>query len=281
MYYCVRCGDKIEKDELVCDKCGLHFTVVQGDSTIVYINRTTSPNVYPNASQSVNTAATTVASAAAVTAAPAAPAPQAPATPVANRPLTKAEKKAIKKANKQKKKEGKRARYGWVIALTLLASGAVFVVTLIVLLIIGGLFGFILFFPTDSDAPEVVAYEQSLLDAKENSTTTYQSASSSDNTNSNSDAFLSKAIREPFVTLKGDGTDTATVMIYMNGSDLESKFESGNGRSMCNVLDFSFNAEFVQSLLEVLSCGFSFIIDAPVFVIFKFFQQISRDFVFT
>jgi hypothetical protein len=226
MYYCVRCGDKIEKDELVCDKCGLHFTVVQGDSTIVYINRTTSPNVYPNASQPVNTAATAVASAAAVTSAPttAAPAPQAPVTPAAARPLTKADKKAIKKANKQKKKEGKRARYGWVIALTLLASGAVFVVTLIVLLIIGGLFGFILFFPTDTDAPEVVAYEQSLLDAKENSTTTYQSASSSDNTTSNSDALLSKAIREPFVTLKGDGTDTATVMIYMNGSDLESKY---------------------------------------------------------
>ena len=99
MYYCVRCGDKIEKDELVCDKCGLHFTVVQGDSTIVYINRTTSPNVYPNATQPVNPAATTVASSAAVTAAPttAAPAPQAPATPVANRPLTKADKKAIKR----------------------------------------------------------------------------------------------------------------------------------------------------------------------------------------
>ncbi|MBO4310912.1 MAG: hypothetical protein J5856_07590, partial [Lachnospiraceae bacterium] len=27
MLYCVRCGDKIDKDELVCDKCGLRFTI--------------------------------------------------------------------------------------------------------------------------------------------------------------------------------------------------------------------------------------------------------------
>lgn len=32
------------------------------------------------------------------------------------------------------------------------------------------------------------------------------------------------AIREPQVKLKGDGTDTATILLYMNGSDLESQY---------------------------------------------------------
>ena len=36
--------------------------------------------------------------------------------------------------------------------------------------------------------------------------------------------FFSNAIRDQFVTLKGDGTDTVTVMVYMNGSDLESEY---------------------------------------------------------
>ena len=43
MYYCVRCGDKIEKDELVCDKCGLRFTVVNGEGNLVYVNMSPTP----------------------------------------------------------------------------------------------------------------------------------------------------------------------------------------------------------------------------------------------
>ena len=41
--YCVRCGDIIDKDENICDKCGLHFTVVQNDGTLVYINQSPKP----------------------------------------------------------------------------------------------------------------------------------------------------------------------------------------------------------------------------------------------
>ena len=41
--YCVRCGDIIDKNELVCDKCGLRFTVVRADGTTVYINQSPTP----------------------------------------------------------------------------------------------------------------------------------------------------------------------------------------------------------------------------------------------
>ena len=205
MYYCVRCGDKIEKDEMVCDKCGLHFTVVENGNTIVYVNRTTSPNAG-------------VPQAAAIPVAPA-----ASQMPVNNAPLSKKELKKAKKQQKKNEKAGRKKRYGWVVALALVASAAVFFITLISVLLISGLFGFILFYPLDdSDTPQVVAYEDSLLEARENSTTTYQNVATTEDNNSNE--LLSKAIRDPFVTLKGDGTDTATVMIYMNGSDLESKY---------------------------------------------------------
>ena len=43
MLYCVRCGDPIDKNELVCDKCGLRFTVVNSQGTTVYINQTPNP----------------------------------------------------------------------------------------------------------------------------------------------------------------------------------------------------------------------------------------------
>ena len=44
--YCVRCGDIIDKNELVCDKCGLRFTVVRADGTTVYINQSPTPVNY-------------------------------------------------------------------------------------------------------------------------------------------------------------------------------------------------------------------------------------------
>ena len=39
MLYCVKCGDPIEKDELICDKCGYHFTIVEGSPAKVYMNQ--------------------------------------------------------------------------------------------------------------------------------------------------------------------------------------------------------------------------------------------------
>ena len=36
--------------------------------------------------------------------------------------------------------------------------------------------------------------------------------------------MVSDAIRDPFVTLKGNGEDTVTIMMYLNGSDLESDY---------------------------------------------------------
>ena len=43
MLYCVRCGDPIDKNELVCDKCGLRFTLVNEKGATVYINQTPNP----------------------------------------------------------------------------------------------------------------------------------------------------------------------------------------------------------------------------------------------
>lgn len=39
LLYCVKCGDPIEKDELICDKCGYHFTIVEGSPAKVYMDQ--------------------------------------------------------------------------------------------------------------------------------------------------------------------------------------------------------------------------------------------------
>ena len=39
LLYCVKCGDPIEKDELICDKCGYHFKIVEGSPATVYMDQ--------------------------------------------------------------------------------------------------------------------------------------------------------------------------------------------------------------------------------------------------
>ena len=39
MLYCIKCGDPIEKGELICDKCGYHFTLVEGAPATVYMEQ--------------------------------------------------------------------------------------------------------------------------------------------------------------------------------------------------------------------------------------------------
>jgi len=176
MYYCVRCGDKIDKDELVCDKCGLRFTVVENDGTTVYINRSPIPP------ESIN---------------------------------LKADRSKGKTSGKKKKKSG----YGWLVALICVASVVLALVFATVLLGMGIFAGVALF--SEDGSEEIVVTEPVSIEADASTQTpiTYEN-----NNTAEQSQYFSGAIRDPFVKLKGDGTDTVTVMIYMNGSDLESKY---------------------------------------------------------
>ena len=165
--YCVRCGDKIEKNELVCDKCGLRFTITNANGTTVYINQTPNP---------VN-------------------------------------------VKKKKKKE----RFGWIIALVSLLSIAFAIVSAVTVLTIGVFLG-MLIFVDDTDEQVVVNNPSSTTSSQpsfDSSVSTYHNIEQPTETQS---TVLNDALREPFTEIKGDGTDTVTVMIYMNGSDLESRY---------------------------------------------------------
>ena len=177
--YCVRCGDKIDKNELVCDKCGLRFRVVRADGTVVYINQSPTP------------------------------------------------------VNVPKKK--KKFRFGWLIALVSVISVTAALLFGGILLGSGILLGILVFYEKPTPGTQVVVSNpdnNGNLNTGNNSssgnsgtqTVTYQ------NTGENGTSqFLSNAIREPFVKLKGDGSDTVTVMVYMNGSDLESESQEATG----------------------------------------------------
>ena len=161
--YCVRCCDIIDKNELVCDKCGLRFSVVRADGTTVYINQSPTP---------------------------------------------------VKGAKKKK------FRFGWIIAL-------VSVISVITALLFGGillssgiLMGILIFTPEPTQNQVVVNNPVNNPDPVISTpTVTYQNTDTEEQ-----NEFFSNAIRDQFVTLKGDGTDTVTVMVYMNGSDLESEY---------------------------------------------------------
>lgn len=171
--YCVRCGDLIEKDELICDKCGLRFTVVNNDGSTVYINQS----------------------------------PIKPATPM----------ETVQHNVKAKPEKKKKFRFGWIIAL---ASVAVFLFICfagIAALGSGILLGILLF--SDDSEPVVVSNPTEVNSPGNVPAVTYENPNQEDQSE-----YFSNVIREPFTEIKGDGTDTVTVMIYMNGSDLESQY---------------------------------------------------------
>ena len=57
------------------------------------------------------------------------------------------------------------------------------------------------------------------------------------------------------------------------------QLEHGDDRAFSDSGDFCLDAEFIQGLLEIFAGLFGFVVDSPVFVVFKFFQQICGDFV--
>ena len=193
MFYCVRCGDKIEKDELVCDKCGLRFRVVNENGTTVYINQSPHPIANP---QVVPQGAKTGANAS-------------------------AQKHVKTKAPKQKKE--KKRRYGWIIALASILSVVVVVTFLIIILTSGILLGLVLF--SDDTSGEQIVIDDTYTSPSSTTSVAYTPPITyqSDITEPQ-DEYVSEALRDQFVTLKGDGTDTVTVMVYMIGSDLESEY---------------------------------------------------------
>ena len=163
MLYCVRCGDPIDKNELVCDKCGLRFTVVRADGTTVYINQSPTP---------------------------------------------------VKGAKKKK------FRFGWLIALVSVISVVGALLFGGILLTSGILMGIVIFSKDPASSQVVVNNPVNNPDPVISTpTVTYQNTDTEEQ-----NEYFSNAIRDQFVTLKGDGTDTVTVMVYMNGSDLESEY---------------------------------------------------------
>lgn len=202
MYYCVRCGDKIDKDEAVCDKCGLRFRVVQNDGTTVYINQSPTPK---------------------------------------NKPV------------KKKKKVN-----GWLIALLAFLGTSIVGIAAAGILLVGlivGLFIIILLIPVPEEDPIIV--NTSMVDQYQPTTVidninNEQYVVTYDNEIANSEEIdpLSAALRDPYVTLKGDGTDQVTVMVYMIGSNLESQ----NGYATSDLKEM-LNAKLSDNVNVVVQTG--------------------------
>ena len=197
MYYCIKCGDPIEPGELRCDKCGYKFIFVEGVPVNGAVRQGT---VYMQMSPGAQSAGRSAGA----------------APGVQNTVQRAAQPAAGYKAAPVKKKRRLKFLIPLFIILGLL-SMAVVVVAVIGLLLLGG----VLMLFTEEEplvveentsgsswtAPGAVVYDNTEITVPDNS-------------------YVDAAIRDPFVTLKGDGTDTVTVMIYMNGSDLESNYGS-------------------------------------------------------
>ena len=283
LLYCVKCGDPIEKDELICDKCGYHFKIVEGSPATVYMD------------QVPGKAGAAAASSAAVQNAAKQGQPmsgyQAPQStgnerfmprqgntaqgqpmqggpmrtqgqpmqggpmgaqgqpmqgrpmgaqgqpmqgrpmgaqgqpmqgrpmgvqgqPMQGRPMGAQGQPPMRPVQAKPKKKKK----GWLIGLGI-AGGGVFVAGMCAVLFLT------VFIATGllmDDGEEIVVNDYSNPESSTTETTAPIVYDNSDVELPPEDDYVAGAIREPFVTLKGDNQDTVTVMIYMNGSNLES-----------------------------------------------------------
>ena len=132
-------------------------------------------------------------------------------------------------------KPKKKKKNGWMIAVAIIMAIVIFAGAVFAALGVIGVGALIAFSGQDDDIEVVVAddaytggnstYTPS-VDVVNSTTTTTEDSVTYDNggilDSTENIALLSTATRDPFVKLKGDGTDTVTVMVYMNGSNLES-----------------------------------------------------------
>ena len=216
MYYCIRCGDPISQGEMICDKCGYRFTFVEGTNIPT---EAAARSGQPSAQGKPVTNATVymqpVARTTAAQSRPGAVPP--PVSKAGNANTAAAPGAAVPPAGNAvkapvKKKKSKKWMIPFFIILGTLTTAA------IVFLVIGALLigGVIMLFSDDDlyveNATQGTAYQA------DSGTVSYDNEQFVvDN------EYVDSAIRDPFVTLKGDGTDTATVMVYLNGSSLETE----------------------------------------------------------
>ncbi len=268
MLYCVKCGDPIEKDELICDKCGYHFTIVEGSPAKVYMNQVPGKapaQNQPSLQQPVMSQGqgsmqrfmppqgnsmqgqSAQGRSAQVQGQPIQGRPmqtqgqpmqgrpaQVQRQPIQGRPMQtqgqpmqgrpmQVQGRLVQgqpgqppmrpvKVGKPKKKKN-----GFLIAASIV--GGVFMTACLCTVIFLGVFLLTGGLMMDS-GEEIVVNNYNDDDYTEPEAPIIHD--NSDETSSSDEGYVADAIRDPFVTLKGDNQDTVTVMIYMNGSNLES-----------------------------------------------------------
>ena len=312
MLYCVKCGDPIEKDELICDKCGYHFTIVEGSPAKVYMNQVPG-KVTPAQGQAAQGRAGNERFMPQGNAGPAMaerpmqgqnmqgfspqgtgqnndrfmppqgsamqgrPMPpqgqpmqgrpmQPQGQPMQGRPMppqgqpmqgrpmppqspamqggpmpprTQSAMRPVKESKPKKKKKG------WLIALGITGGGMLALGMCAILFIT-------VFFMTGilmEDEEEIVVNYNNVEESSVQTTTPVVHDNSTTNTIPEED-YVASAIRDPFVTLKGDNQDTVTIMIYMNGSDLESE----NGMATEDLREI-LNATLSENVNVVIQTG--------------------------
>lgn len=262
MLYCVKCGDPIEKDELICDKCGYHFTIVEGSPAKVYMNQVpgkapaqNKPTLQqPVMSQGQGSMQRFMPPQGSAVIPQEAGRPQGSSAqgqpmqgrpaqgqpvqgrpvqgqpvqgrpmqgqPVQGRPIQGQQMQGrpmqaqppMRRVNARPKKK----KNGFIIAAAI-TGGVILTACLCVVIFFGA---FLITGGLMMDSGDEIVVN----DYNDENYTEPEAPVVHDNSNENTasdEGYVADAIRDPFVTLKGDNQDEVTIMIYMNGSNLES-----------------------------------------------------------